>query len=412
MSTTDLYQTELWADGMEVDFAKLNNMERFTRAMVADQLLQTLVGGVANTGIVFPEFGGQNGADPPTLWAYALTTGGAYLRLGSSGTKVQIAPGTLFQKIANSDGLGATFAPFTFDGSSANEFTIAPGDPTGPRVDLLQMQLQYVSTTPQSVDFQDAVSRSLTTVASTSVRRQLQCTLSVKRGTPNAIAPVFPDPDTGFVPVGAVTVGPGWTTGIEFGTAPGVTYNNHAFVHDLRMPVRVRAYKVEPTDFIILGGFALSESNTLAIASSSSNSMRVMCPVGPGRIVSVAVSGTGGVPSGATLGTAGDQGGLPYRATLNVTFPNSATANPFTFASLRPTMEGTPATRTAVTIAPSPVGKYSLPIWASGYTTAQPDLSGTTTTTVTWSDRAALSFDNVPNGTVIGAVTFYVAEGL
>lgn len=412
MSTTDLYQTELWADGMEVEFAKLNNMQRFSRASISDQLLQYMVGGVANTGIVFPEFGGQNGANPPNIWAYALTPGGAYLRQGSANNKIQIAPGTLFQKIANSDGTGATFAPFTFDGSSANEFTIAPGDATNPRVDLLQMQLQYVSTTPASVDFQDAVSRAITTVASTSIRRQLQCTLSVKQGTPNASAPVVPDPDAGFVPVGAVTVGPTWTSAnFNFGSGPGINYIAKAFVHDLRMPLRVRAYRVDAPGFSNNTGFTFDSSRTFWASTSGSNFMRVICPAGAGRIVAVALAGTGGISSGVTLGTVDGSDSSVYQPILNVTFPSMGPPAPSPFAVLRPVLEGTPHTRQGVTIVPSSTNKLSLPIWTSGYTTAQPDLSGIGVT-VSPFDHACLGFDNIPNATRVGAVTFYVAEGL
>ena len=146
---TDPYTTFNWQDGMEVNVDVLNNGQRFVRAMHFDQVLQSMLGAVSNTA-TRPEFGGDDGGDASTLWAYCVSPGRAFLRQGSANNKIQIAPGTLLQKIATSDGNDATLVPFTFAGTE--EFTLTNGDATNPRVDLLQMKLEYFTDTTLALD--------------------------------------------------------------------------------------------------------------------------------------------------------------------------------------------------------------------------------------------------------------------
>lgn len=407
--STDLYSSVLFSDGEGIVLSDLHAMQRNIHAMLTDQILQSVIGGVANTGITQPDFGGQNGANVPTLWAYTLSPGAAYLRLGSANNKIQVAPGTLLQKIANSDGGGSSLAPFWFDGSSAGEFTLGNGDATNPRIDLLQMKLEYISDTPVSRDFKDAVSGQLTTNPLTASRRRVQCTLSVKQGTP-AGSPRIPDPDTGFVPLGFALVGPGWTSSggtPQFGANGWFTLTNKVLVFDIRMPVKVRPIFVPPSEFRTVINWAITNSGSSAMTSSSTNTLLVPCPAGAGRIIGVSTQLINSTPiaSGFALGQfAGDS--------ANINVPFLPFAMPVTTGAssnfvTRQAIESTPNLHASNNPLPSTSG-YGIPIWANGHTAPQfdPNAGGTIV------DQAALSLTNVPSGTIIGAVKFWIAEGL
>lgn len=365
--STDLYSSVLYADGAEVDPDGLNNSQRFVQAMVTDQLLQTLIGSIAQltavngNGFNDPEFSSQNGVNCPGVYAYALNVGGAHLRPGSANNKIQIAPGCLFQKIANCDGLKSTLVPYAFAGTE--EFTLTNGDATSPRVDLLQMKLEYLDAVPGSVDFQDAVTRALTTNASANTRHKVQCTLSVKAGTP-AASPRIPDPDAGFCAVGTVLVGNGWTTGgnpVTYGV--DIAIATQAVLHDQRMPIRVSTNVVDPTAYKLVSNWALNASNVRVLSSNATNEMFIPCLGGLGRLIAVGwthFNSTGGTK---TLGSSGSGLGIFNRLTVPAHFSvndDGDTAVPYYI------FEANQAPSAGPTILQSTVSKIGCPIWTNG----------------------------------------------
>ena len=139
--------------GQEVRAQDIKDLQNFLLARVLDGMLEKLVPGPpvgdheAGSNIMFP---GTHGANVPSnQYAYCLSTGGAYpRRVVGNNTKVQIAPGTLFQKVAAAAGTEPTFLPYTFAGTE--EVTIGNGDATNPRVDLVQMKLELVDDDSQA----------------------------------------------------------------------------------------------------------------------------------------------------------------------------------------------------------------------------------------------------------------------
>lgn len=405
--TTDLYSTALWQDGQEVDTDALNNGQRFVRAQLTDQILERRIAGLSNVGFAgtIPELMGRGGTDAPSRFAYAVSPGGAYLRQGSANNKIQLAPGTLLQKIANATGADSTLVPFTFVGTE--EFTLTNGDVTSPRVDLLQMKLEYISDTPASVDFQDAVTRAITTVALTATRRRLQCTLSVKAGTP-AASPTIPDPDAGYVPVGTVVVGHGWTTG---GNAPifglDSVDTNNAVVHDQRMPFGVSIYRVDPTAYKLETAWALASVNQVVTASSGTNKMFAHCPHHLGRLIAVDLRTDTTVAAGAVTIGALPNGFASAPSAVYVkgnTFSASAV-----FANgkrcLLAGIEGAHNPVAGPTVLPSAINAIGVPIWTSGYRI--PGNPGGITPG--W---LAMGVINQTNTTSLGEMSFYLATGL
>ncbi len=239
--TLDVYKSMAQTDGEAITFGDINDAQRFLAARLTDQFFEKLIGSPTTAD---PEFGSQNGANATTVWAYALSIGGAHPKQGSANNKVKIGAGTLFQKLASADGNEPTIAAFTFDGTL--EVTIANGSAVNPRVDMIQMKLEYVAADVQSRDFQDATTGALSTITP-SKKRQIQCTVSVKQGAV-AASPTYPTPDAGYVPIAAVVVGTNYVA------AAGLVYVDTAgavaVLHDLRMPLRIRPHSVAPTSMI------------------------------------------------------------------------------------------------------------------------------------------------------------------
>lgn len=400
--STDNYASVFWQDGQQLDLDGLNLGQRFVRAQLTDQILERCIAGVANSGFSgsIPELMGRVGTDAPSDYAYAVNPGGAFLRAGSGNNKVQIAPGTLLQKIANSDGQDSTLVPFFFSGTE--EFTIANGDATNPRVDLLQMKLEYISDTPTSVDFQDAVSRALTTVAATSTRRRIRCTLSTKQGTP-AVSPVVPDPDTGNVAVGSVVVGHGYITsfGISFAGIDVVDTNN-AVVHDQRMPLGVSVFRVDPTAYKLETAWALASTNQVVTASSTTNKFYAHCPAHLGRLIALEMRTNTAPTAGAiTLGSL-PNGMLAAPSTVFVKGNTLGTASGTLPVQrfLRGSIDGAHNPAAGPVIQPSAVAKIGVPLWTGGFRV--PGSPG-------WLGMGVVNQGGLAS---IGEIGFYLAMGL
>lgn len=409
--TTDLYATELWLDGQEVETDKLNNGQRFLRAQLTDQILETLIGSVVPTTGLDPSFGGQNGANASTARAYALCEGAAYLRQGSANNKIQIAPGTLLQKIANADGSDSTLVAYKFAGSE--EWTLTAGDGTNPRVDLLQMALSYTTDTPLNVDFQDAITRANTTVAGTATKRRLLCTLSVKQGTPGA-SPVVPEPDAGAVAVGSVLVGNSWATG---GNAPimgiDTTAVNNAVVHDQRIPLGVRTYVADPSTYKLVTAWSTSNAVSTVTSTNATNVLIIPCPVTIGRLVGIGISHDAGSTMASML--LGQTSGTNLSGTFASRISVPQLSSGADADDILPfwAFENTQSPAAGPTVVHSTTTKVGVPIWCNGRRMPfEKNRINQAIPAAVPTDRLMLKIASGQNGTVIGAVTFYIAEGL
>lgn len=397
---TDLYSTMNIQDGMEADPDHANNFQRFLRAQLTDQILQSQIAAVSNSA-TRPDLGGDDGANMSTLWAYCISPGHAFLRQGSANNKIQVSPGTLLQKIADSDGNDSTLVPFTFIGTE--EWTIASGDATNPRVDLLQMQLTYITDTPVSVDFEDAVTRALTTNVATATRRRVQATLTVKQGTP-AASPTIPDPDAGFVPVGTVVVGHGWTTA---GNAPifGVDTvdTNNAVVHDQRMPIGMRKWITDPVNYKTAAAWALSDVNCAVTSSNATNLLWIRCPTNWGRVIAVDLNTAGITIPISVVRLARAQGSISagFSAVSNDFGSNVASDTSLLARSRRRDFETLHTPSAGPTIQASAVSKIGVPLWASGYRVPQ--------LVQTLPEYVYLKVTNANNPVSLGETIWYIA---
>ncbi len=400
--STDNYKQVLYNDGEGITYGDLNDMQRYLESKIWEQIIHNSIGSISIVSADRDlDMGGQDGTDHPSSRAYCLNPGAAYLRNGSVyPNKVQIAPGTLLQKIAASTGNDPGLIAYTFVGTE--EWTLTAGNAANPRVDLLQMKLEYVSSDLQSRDFEDASTRIVTTT-SMSKKRRVQCTLSVKAGTP-AVSPFIPEPDAGYVPVGSVMVPANWNTAtgdLHFGDDTGSATT--ATVQDQRMPINVKAYIVDPINFFLISNATLTAHNT-KVTFSALGQIQIPCPVLKGRLLGVGlhhpdagVMTTQALQFYSSLG-AGNMNTLPK----NLNSTDLQVSNYFSFESAHLPASGP-------TIQQSVTTKIGMPIWANGFRSPIETvrLSGTSSNPIIF--RVVVNITSTVN---VGSAIFYVAEGI
>jgi len=407
--STDVYQQVLYNDGEGLVHTDLNNSQRYLRALINDGIIQYIIGASklsidATNNIFDPEIGGENGTDTETRFAFAINPGAAYLRKGSGNNKVAIAPGMLLQKVGTTDGSEATLLPYVFTGSE--EFTLTAGDATNPRVDLLQMKLEYIDTGSTSRDFEDATTRVITST-SQNISKRVQCTLSVKAGTP-AATPTVPDPDSGYVAVGSVMIGANYATGTAVIMGED-TAGANAVVHDQRLPVRVRAYRVDPIDFKLVTAWALSNNNSTVTSSNATNDLYIPCPAPLGRLVGVQIHSTVAFVGGNNR--LGRSNGILTTSFVNRNFPAFNTFSPAVFTPFN-IFDGASRVNAGADLNASATNKIGAPLWTNGrrcVNETQKLAAGIASAPL---DTLVLRIQSGVNAHVLGACTFFVAEGL
>lgn len=387
-------------DGEGIFQEDFNDAQNFAAARLFDGLIQDSIGycQTGGAGVPNPWMGGNNGFDPPLTRAFCLSIGRAFLKAGASGNGyVGIAPGTLLQKIAATNGDEAQLLSYSFDGSE--QWELANGHATNPRLDLLQMKLEYETAASQSRDFEDATTGIVST-QSMDKRRRVRCTLSVKQGTA-AASPTFPDPDAGCVVVGSVLVvaTEAYGSPIDFSGGSGITT-----VHDQRMPVNVKCYRVYAKDFFTTA-YNLSSLNTISTsAGAGTNELIAGCPVTKGRILGVGWTKNGTTEGVITFGAASTTLVASGLTTNQRTLTSIATSGhrAIDFLTFEGQHSGSPVLQQSAT------AKIGLPMWAGGRTmpTKGSDLTGA------GQDFCGIRIVNTAAGMTITHVDFYVAEGI
>lgn len=239
---TDLYSTVLYNDGEGLDYTDLNAMSQGMVARIAEQMWGRMCGylGVTNKD---PQLQGEGGDDAAlTSLAYTLTGGDCVAAQGSSTTKLKLLGGTIFQKIAAADGAEASFIPFTLRAGDV-DLTITAGDATNPRIDILQMKLEWVDGDAEDRDFKDGTTGAVTTT-STDKTRRVQATFSMKNGTA-AATPTYPAPDTGYCLVAAVRVPSTWTANV----GPETGGSSSAITRQCTIPLKIEHHQSFPHEW-------------------------------------------------------------------------------------------------------------------------------------------------------------------
>lgn len=161
--------------------------------------------------------------------------------------------------------------------------TTAVGHATQPRIDLVELRAVWFDTDSTSRNFQDEMTRALTSTAFNK-RRAVQVTIQIKQGTA-AASPAYPAPSAGFAAIGAILV-------------PALHNAAHSVANwrDLRMPMgKVVPYDV-PAHLMYRQGatpWTLSTGNWCNVAPALADYLYAQCPVGAmnGRLVGVGLYG-------------------------------------------------------------------------------------------------------------------------
>lgn len=422
--STDLFKQVYYNDGQGISQDDLNNAQKFLLSILQDQFLVSLIPLVGISGTAGRrdyEFGGQGATegDPQDLAtiatsrAFCANPGQAFLRQGSADNKVQIAPGTLYQ-LTDTALTGDTpkFIGYTFTGSE-EWAAIANGHATLPRVDLLQMKLEYATDDSASRDIEDATTRIVSTPTVDTTSR-VQCTLSVKSGTP-ATNPVIPDPDTGYCAVGTVYVEALYAVaeGFAFGGAdPDSTDGLFlAYIQDQRFPLRIRAYRTQVGEMYPQTAWTIT-AGLKAAATNATNRLVVPCPAVLGRVMCVAVEQNDSQNLGTQYlcrSSAAAHGALDsISAITTVAFPNGGGIPSVDFTTFEATPDHSGDNKEPVQ---STTAKIGVPFWTNGQR-CPVEYYKATASSSRKVRRGSLLILNAPNTTEILGVVWFIAEAI
>ena len=283
---TDLFTQVNYNVGEGLANSDLANMAKFADSRLLDQMYSRLVGALGATALD-PSITSENGENPAlTSLIYTLTGGEAVLKVGSTATRVSLTSGTIFQKIGNVTGLDANFLSYLVDESDV-DLVISAGDATNPRIDILQVKLEYVTGGAENRDIEDSFTK-IVTAQSVNKTRRVQATFSLKQGTP-AATPTYPAPDTGYAVIGSLYVPATWTTGVV--PDPDVGASGSARLRQCSLPLRVRTVRTPMTMMFKGGASTWSNATTppLWLASGgAATALMAPCPAGyESRVVGI-----------------------------------------------------------------------------------------------------------------------------
>lgn len=405
--TTDIFGRVLISDGEAVDPDDLNDMSRRTLASLWDQFAFASLPREAFLGDYDTAF------TPTSMspYAFALTVGDGRPTQGSGNNKIKITAGTLMQAIGSINGSEPQLLAFTFTGS--DEVTIANGS-VNPRVDLVQMKLEYVEDAATARDFQDAVTRALTSSPSVNKRRRIKCTLSVKQGSP-AASPFYPIPDVGNVAIAGVLVGASYAAAGDFASSDSASASV-AVLHDQRMPINVRPHSSHASQWCYSATFFDNTANQKVErnATGGSGNIAMLCPVvAKGRLIEIDCAFKDASTESSKLGTI-------HLGTGVVTALNGANLDGSGSGQLS-LVRGQPLdfqTRHIPVVGPTIIAAgngMGVPVWANGKRNPEVQTTGANRNFLDFPvvpTSLCLEYEVVTTATFFTRVTFYVAEGM
>lgn len=263
-------------DGEGIDLTDMINMQAFNRMREAAVLFagampniaaNTAGDGSLGTPDSFEEQGAGGGDAGDCV--YAPVPGSAFVYPTGVANQIAFSPGPImmFADAAWSE-TGEETATFRLVGNETLTTAVGGGNP---RIDLVEVKLEYVDGDLQTRHFEDATTRQPSSQPNTPKERRAQLTYQIKQGVA-AASPVYPTPTVGFIALAAIYVPAGHNA-----------VHAAANIRDLRMPLGVRAIDVDFTQmrktgtnpWAELGGAILST----ALASTPTDWVYAVCPV-------------------------------------------------------------------------------------------------------------------------------------
>ncbi|HEY4178136.1 MAG TPA: hypothetical protein VGM90_14920 [Kofleriaceae bacterium] len=281
----------LISNGEGLDERDPNDMQTFAASQLVENLLMSagsraLDNPISPLTIFDGEIGDvwNAGTTPQSTDVFCPYAGAGYVRATSNARELTTVAGPVMQCIGDTfDGSGESVAMFRLGTST---LTTAIGDATNPRVDLVEIKLEFVDADQESRDFEDAITGAKTTITPYKTRRVV-CSIQINQGTP-AANPSYPTPTAGFAALAAVYV-----------PASHNAVHSPDNLRDQRFPLgSVRVYDTPASDFYRPGGtpWTLNQEQYVVDAGSTAASVYAYCPaVGKNaRLVGVSVYGRWG----------------------------------------------------------------------------------------------------------------------
>lgn len=410
--TTDAFGRVLFTQGEEIVAEDFNGASGRLLSSVWDQLVYASLPREAFNLSIDSAF---NPTSSP--YAFALTISGGRPIQGSANNKVKVSAGVLMQAVGTLSGTEPQLLAYSFSGN--DEVTIANGDATNPRVDIVQMKLEYVEDTTTVRNFEDAITHVVVST-STSKCRRVQCVLSVKQGGAS-VTPLYPIPDVGHVVIAGIVVGAAYS-----GTNPLLiddTAGANAVLHDQRMPLRVRPHATWLSNFVydagqfqeFFGTVSGVHGNLVArLNNFSPQDMIIPClaMANAGRLVEVDCFFSDGAVETSRLEFMGHNPGIsgpPLTVLANANLAGSGSATYFLRrGGILTFQQGhIPAAGPSVSAAGNHMGP---PIWTNGRR-APGQITGEISSSVQSGALALVYVDPVIGSGWVRA-TFYIAEGM
>jgi hypothetical protein len=404
-------------DGEAIDRTDDENVQLFSRQDLHNLILSGLfadgIGEPTDPGsITRPEALSHNdiGVDT-TQGVFAPWPGAGYVVPTGTNNQVQFTAGpmvTVIDEPWSYGNDGEEFCLYRIGGGIT--LTTAAGDATNPRIDLVEVKLEYIDGDPQTRHFEDATTRAPSSQAGTDKERQVQLTYQIKQGTP-AANPTYPTPTAGFQAYAAIYV-----------PATHNTVHSPDNIRDLRFPFGVRCIDVDRRGFYYTGSNPWVDFGMLASAAASSDPdddrVIVPCPISTksARLIAVGLHGDLGGDARIGLGRLDYGNANPIAEPTFVEYCDLggiASANGFCFADAMMIADtlNVGAVLRGVRAANTRVGT---PMWCNGrpggmaHPGIAPDAGVQTTTS-----RLAISFGGETGADCrVGFVRFWIAEGL
>jgi hypothetical protein len=284
---TDLFKAVLFNNGEGADVQDFNNIRGFMGARLFDQVLRAAAASARGGTAELPT---QRTALATAPFLYALTGGAGYIVPGGAALQTTVRAGTIFQQVGATSGDEASFLPFTM-ADAAFTLTHAIGDATNPRIDVIEVKLEYVNGDSESRIVQDPAPSALQTVQTINKKRRIQATFQIVAGTPGA-TPAYPSLTAGFAALGAVLVP----------ATHNAVFVAQTHYSDLRIPLGVKPARVDGGQFVVESGGDWTISNGAAatnalkrgglLSSLGPTSVFVPCPLSANqRLVGISIAG-------------------------------------------------------------------------------------------------------------------------
>jgi len=239
---------------------------------------------------------------------------------------------------------------------------------------------------------------------SVDMKNRVQCTVSIVTGVAATI-PLYPLPSAGYVPLAAIQIP------ATYAGATAIIYDEEdgnpattPVLHDLRVPLCIRAYTVYPNDywFDTTKWTISGNGKTITSTATGANLLAIPCPVKIGRLLGLRVVSNAPVIPGAFIAAWDDVSGGTDGS--NITMVMSASL--LSVKAPRAVFETAPLVG-ALTVGN---GIHAPPRWCNGLRSPKEFSRGTGTV---GDSSLVINIPNVASGTpLIGPVTFYVAEGI